>query len=70
MEPQILFALNQAGGSHSDPVVPILLALVLLTLVAALGARLMAGIRQPPVLGELIVGMAIGNVGYWLGNPD
>jgi Kef-type K+ transport system membrane component KefB len=58
-----------AGGSHADPVVPILLALVVLTLAAVLGGRLMTLIKQPAVLGELLVGLAIGNLAYYLGSP-
>ncbi len=56
-------------GAQADPVVPILLALVLLTVAAALGARLMTLVNQPAVLGELMVGLVIGNLAYWLGNP-
>jgi Kef-type K+ transport system membrane component KefB len=56
-------------GSHGDPVVPILLALVLLTLAAILGARLMTLARQPAVLGELLAGLLIGNLAYFFGNP-
>ncbi len=58
----------ETGGGHADPVVPILLALVFLTLGAALGGRLMTWMKQPAVLGELLVGLAAGNLGYLLGN--
>ena len=63
-------ALIFLGGpaNHSDPVVPILLALVFLTLGAVVGGRLMTWIKQPAVLGELLVGVLAGNLGYWLGN--
>lgn len=64
-----LLLANGIPGAHADPVVPILLALVLLTVAAALGARLMTLVKLPPVLGELMVGLLIGNVAYWLGNP-
>jgi Kef-type K+ transport system membrane component KefB len=64
-----VFSNNEPSTSHTDPVVPILLVLVLLTVAAACGARLMGAIKQPPVLGELVVGIAIGNLGYWLGSP-
>jgi hypothetical protein len=53
--------LLDAGGSHADPVVPILLALVVLTLAAVLGGRIMTLMKQPAVLGELLVGLVIGN---------
>jgi hypothetical protein len=69
MSPAIPFSLSEAPGSHADPVVPILLALVLLTLAAVFGGRLMTLVKQPPVLGELIAGLLIGNLAYWFGNP-
>jgi Kef-type K+ transport system membrane component KefB len=53
----------------ADPVVPILLALVGLTLGAALGGRLMTWLKQPAVVGELLVGVLVGNIGFYLGSP-
>jgi len=69
MNAAVPFSISEASGSHADPVVPILLTLVLLTLAAVLGGRLMTLIKQPPVLGELIFGVLIGNLAYWFGNP-
>lgn len=63
-----LFLLETSTAGHADPVVPILLALVFLTLGAALGGRLMTWLKQPAVLGELLVGLAIGNLGYYFGS--
>src|SRR6516164_2546389 len=65
-----MMALVSLAGSfsHSDPIVPVLLALVFLTLGAAIGGRLMTLIKQPSVLGELLVGMLAGNLGYWFCN--
>jgi Kef-type K+ transport system membrane component KefB len=54
--------------SHADPIVPILLALVLFTLAGAVGGRLMTLVGQPTVLGELLAGLLLGNLGYLLGN--
>ena len=65
----IPFFVTEASGSNADPVVPILLALVLLTVAAGFGGRLMTMVTQPPVLGELMVGLLIGNLAYWFGNP-
>jgi Kef-type K+ transport system membrane component KefB len=64
-------ALLLAGGdlSHDDPVVPILIASIFITMGAALGGLLMRGLKQPAVLGELLVGLLAGNLGYSLGNP-
>jgi Kef-type K+ transport system membrane component KefB len=55
--------------SHADPVVPILIACIFITLGAALGGSLMKWMKQPAVLGELLVGLLAGNLGYYLGNP-
>ncbi|HUL32506.1 MAG TPA: cation:proton antiporter [Candidatus Eisenbacteria bacterium] len=54
--------------SHADPVVPILIASIFITLGAALGGSLMKSIKQPAVLGELLVGLLAGNLGYYFGN--
>jgi Kef-type K+ transport system membrane component KefB len=69
MEPHIAYELIQPSASHADPVVPVLLELVILTLAAVIGGRLMRWIGQPAVLGELIAGLLLGNLGFWLGNP-
>jgi len=62
----VLFFESSIG--HSDPVVPILLALVFLTLGAVIGGRLMRLMKQPAVLGELLVGLLAGNLGFLFGN--
>lgn len=63
--------LSAASGelSHADPVVPILIASIYITLGAAIGGSLMKWMKQPAVLGELLVGLLAGNLGYYLGNP-
>ncbi len=60
-----------AGGelSHADPVVPILIASIFITMGAALGGLMMKWIKQPSVLGELLVGLLAGNLGYYFRNP-
>ncbi|HKI02848.1 MAG TPA: cation:proton antiporter [Thermoanaerobaculia bacterium] len=50
------------GGGHGGPVVPVLLGLVLILSAAKLGGEVFERIGQPAVLGELIVGMALGNL--------
>jgi Kef-type K+ transport system membrane component KefB len=57
------------GLTHADPVIPILIASIFITLGAALGGFLMRLLKQPAVLGELLVGLLAGNLGYYLGNP-
>ncbi len=60
-----------SGGelSHADPVVPILIASIFITMGAALGGLMMRWIKQPSVLGELLVGLLAGNIGYYFRNP-
>jgi len=65
------FALFFPAGelSHADPVVPILIASIFITMGAALGGLLMRWLKQPAVLGELLVGLLAGNLGYSFANP-
>ena len=60
-----------AGGEgvHGDPFAPVLLELAIVVLAAAVGRRVAGLGGQPAVLGELVIGVVIGNVGYWLGSP-
>ncbi len=55
-------AAAQQDAGHGGPVVPVLLGLVIILLAAKLGGELFERIHQPSVLGELIFGMAIGNL--------
>src|SRR5215472_16053092 len=64
----LALAFLETSVNHSDPIDPVLLALVFLTMGAAVGGRMMTLIRQPSVVGELLVGVIAGNVGYWVGN--
>jgi len=62
----------EAGNTpitHGDPVAPILVALMLMALGAMVGGRLMQRIRQPAVLGELLVGVLVANVTYYFHRP-
>jgi len=61
--------LSADGVSHADPVVPILIASIFITLGAALGGLFMKWIKQPAVLGELLVGVLAGNLGYFFRTP-
>ena len=49
-------------GAHSDPVASVGLALVVILMAAKLGAELATRAGQPGVLGELIVGIILGNL--------
>jgi Kef-type K+ transport system membrane component KefB len=54
---------------YTDPVALILIALMLIGLSAAVGGWLVQKFGQPAVLGELLVGILIGNFAYWLHEP-
>ncbi len=61
-------AQHEAGEeSHTEPVMPILMALMVILLGAKLGGELFERMGQPAVLGELIAGVLIGNVDLLLG---
>jgi Kef-type K+ transport system membrane component KefB len=49
-------------GVHADPVIPVILALAIILIGAKLGGHLAEIVKQPPVLGELIVGVILGNL--------
>jgi Kef-type K+ transport system membrane component KefB len=51
------------GAAHSDPVASVVLALAVVLVAARLGGDLAVRIGQPAVLGELVVGIALGNLG-------
>ncbi len=52
----------ESSDSHGGPVLSILLDLIIILLAAKLGGDLLERIKQPAVLGELIMGMIIGNL--------
>ena len=60
---------THAGGEHTDPFSFILLELSLIIIVAMVSRWLAEKAGQPAVLGELLVGVVIGNIGYWLDQP-
>ncbi len=51
-----------ADEGHEGPVLPVLLELMIILLAAKLGGDLFERFRQPAVLGELVLGMMIGNL--------
>lgn len=61
------FGLAEASGTgddagHGGPVLGVLLELIVILLAAKLGGDLFERFRQPAVLGELVLGMIIGNL--------
>jgi len=54
---------SAAGAHHESVVVPVLFGLIIFLVVAKLGGDLLERIHQPAVLGELVVGVILGNLG-------
>jgi Kef-type K+ transport system membrane component KefB len=53
----------------AEPLVPVLLALIVLGIAAVIGRQTAQWLKQPAVLGELLAGVLVGNLGFALGNP-
>ena len=56
------FAYASEEGGHGGPVLDVLLELIIILLAAKLGGDLFERIKAPAVLGELVLGMLIGNM--------
>ena len=56
-----------ADMEHSDPVAPVILGVTGILVFAVMGRYVSRRFHQPTVLGELIVGIALGNLVYLLG---
>jgi Kef-type K+ transport system membrane component KefB len=56
-------ALASQGAEHGDPVASVVLALTIILVAAKLGGELAVRLGQPAVLGELAVGVLLGNLG-------
>lgn len=67
----ILICCSNVGWSstlpqqHSEPIAPVLLWLTILLFFAIIGRFFAKRISQPAVLGELIMGIFLGNIGYF-----
>ncbi len=53
---------EHSDQGHSDPIAPVLLGILVILFAAKIGGHLFEVVRQPAVLGELIVGVMIGNL--------
>jgi Kef-type K+ transport system membrane component KefB len=51
-----------AGSEHVDPVTPVILSLAIILIMAKFGGDLAVRMGQPAVLGELIIGVVLGNL--------
>ena len=60
---------EEHGAGHSDPFSFILFELAAVVAIATLGRYIAEKLNQPSVLGELLFGVALGNLGYWLQIP-
>ncbi len=58
---------NKVKHGHEDPIAPILLGLVIILTAAKIGGGIFEKIGQPAVLGELVLGIIIGNLAYMTG---
>jgi len=54
------------GAGHGSPIAPVLILILIVILAAKLGGALMERFGQPGVLGELIIGVLLGNLA-WMG---
>ncbi len=55
-------AWSAGGPAHEDSIAPVLLALILILATAKAGSELFERLGMPAVLGELVVGIVIGNL--------
>jgi len=67
--PSVTSVADHSAADHEMPFAPILLELAVIIGVAMLGRWLAARLRQSAVLGELMIGVLVGNIGLWLGLP-
>jgi len=56
------------GHMHADPIAPIILGVTTILFVAVVGRVGARKLGQPSVLGELLMGVLLGNVGYFFGS--
>ncbi|MEX0702274.1 MAG: cation:proton antiporter [Planctomycetales bacterium] len=60
-------AAEHAGGGHADPVAPVLIGIALILLAAKLGGDFFERLHMPAVLGELAIGVLLGNLVFLTG---
>ena len=67
MSPMLSYATSTAN--HTDPISSVLLVVTAIFFFAILGRYLAHRLHQPGVLGELLMGVFVGNFCYWCGVP-
>jgi len=60
-------SLADEAVSRSDPIAPVILGVTWIVSMAILGRFLSRRVGQPAVVGELLMGILVGNVGYFFG---
>ena len=65
-EPSLAAETLSLNHTHRDPIAPVILGVTGILFVAILGRFAARKFGQPSVLGELIMGIAIGNILYFL----
>ncbi len=53
---------DEHAGGHVDPVTPLLLAIIIILFLAKVGGDLFERVGMPAVLGELLIGILLGNM--------
>lgn len=61
------FSAVATAASHSDPIAPVIFGVTLILVAALIGRHLARRTQQPSVLGELLMGLLLGNVLAWSG---
>ncbi|MFQ5936868.1 MAG: cation:proton antiporter [Acidiferrobacterales bacterium] len=61
------WAAHPLDGTHDDPIAPVILGVTGILFFAVLGRFGARRLGQPAVLGELVMGLLLGNAGYLLG---
>ena len=56
-----------AAHTHQDPIAPVIFGVTLILVAALAGRHVARRFHQPSVLGELVMGVLLGNLLYWLG---
>lgn len=62
-----LFAFASPNGEHTDPIASVILSVTTIFFFAVIGRYIARHFNQPGVLGELLMGIIVGNLSYYWG---